>query len=49
MLNRFEMFSSAISAAYRCLQKLERDEMESTAIKVLLRNICLRSTDILKE
>ena len=33
MLDRFEMFSGAISAAYRCLQKLERDEMEKYGYK----------------
>ena len=33
MLSRFEIFSGTISAAYRYVQKLERDEMEKYGLK----------------
>lgn len=33
MLERFEQFTSAISAINRCVQKLERDEMEKYGYK----------------
>ena len=33
MLDRFEQFTAAISAINRCIQKLERDEMEKYGYK----------------
>ena len=33
MLNRFELFTSGISALYRDVQKLERDEMEKHGLR----------------
>lgn len=33
MLNRFERFTSAISAIYRDIQKIERDEMEKHGLR----------------
>lgn len=33
MLNRFEQFTSAISALYRDVQKIERDEMEKQGLR----------------
>lgn len=33
MLNRFEQFTTAISAIYRDIQKIERDEMEKYGLK----------------
>jgi DNA-binding MarR family transcriptional regulator len=33
MLNRFEQFTSAISALYRDVQKMERDEMEKQGLR----------------
>ena len=33
MLDRFEQFSSGISAIYRYIQKIERDEMERNGMK----------------
>lgn len=33
MLNRFEQFTSAISALYRDVQKIERDEMEKRGLR----------------
>jgi DNA-binding MarR family transcriptional regulator len=33
MLDRFEQFTSAISAIYRFVQKIERDEMEKYGLK----------------
>lgn len=35
MLRRFEQFSSAISAIYHCIQKIERDEMIKYGLKGL--------------
>lgn len=33
MLNRFEQFTAAVSSINRCIQKLERDEMEKYGYK----------------
>ena len=33
MLNRFEQFTAAISALYRDIQKIERDEMEKQGLR----------------
>lgn len=33
MLHRFEQFSSAVSAIYHCIQKIERDEMVKYGLK----------------
>jgi len=33
MLNRFEQFTMAVSGIHRCVQKIERDEMEKYGLK----------------
>ena len=33
MIKRFEQFSSAFSSVYRCVQKIEREEMEKHGLK----------------
>jgi DNA-binding MarR family transcriptional regulator len=33
MIRRFEQFSSAFSSIYRCVQKIEREEMEKHGLK----------------
>ena len=33
MVNRFEQFTGLISAGNRCVQKIERDEMEKFGLK----------------